>query len=486
MSLITLPPELLNLITSPLTLHDLLKLRLINKPHNLKFQHFLRTELFTHIHLHLPQSSPRTSPKSLKTLTLLPPSARTYITTITITSNHHPNTNTTATPTPLRKHHLKLALSTLPSLTTITIETTTPSHLTALLKSLPVSTTTTSLRHCHCICPGISLSDVTLPSSSSSITHPVTSLRTLHLTVRIPNNPYNYKLTRSLWKYISTAFPGLESLVVRNTSQIPTDPSTPWPLSNTSNSNNTNNNSNSNKSNKSNKTTFLPKQFTLHNLKTLELYNIYLTPQDITTSLLPVDSKIESIHLEACHLNVPYIDWVDVIYHIFGRQSQSQPNLPHLTSLNLSLSGYHRGIASYELPEIIYTSTTHPLSQITLPICQIPPPLSQTTLPLLLTNPPESPPETSYIFHKDLQKILTPNRPTPSSFWSYLTDDLWNSPKVTKWKRIRLLADQYDLDLKKLSAYAHYDYQTADRLERKFNADLDRIELEAQTLDSDD
>ncbi|KAF3309140.1 hypothetical protein TWF173_011373 [Orbilia oligospora] len=491
-SLATLPPELLNLITGPLTLPDLLKIRLLNKSHNLKFQHYFRSLLFTSISIRIDINSDPDEDDSIYKLSHLPPAAKSYIQTIIISGskkylnfkpvdNYKSDNNTSHNITKKSKSkskstspNLSTILQTLPNLKTITIKETTPSTIITSLLTISISTSSsssssTSLQSLHITTPSLNLTDLTFPASPIPILH---SLTTLSLSLKFPftnNHHLDQKPISKLWTWITSLSPTLHSLSLKNTSSPPNSLNQPWPL----HPHQTiflpkNKNKNKNKDDKKKKgITNLP------HLKSLKLHNIYLTIQDIHLLLpTPKDSLIEYISFEACQMQYPDKEWYEVISYLLPFNNNNTTTTTnrqyfnHLNHISLKLNGHHPTIPTYELPDLEFTNLNSPNP---LPTCKI-------SLKTTSTNQ-ERKKEEIISLQKPLHHI---NNKTPhKSFWTSLTNGKYTSPSILKWKRIRLLADQYDIELKKLSAYAQYDYHMADRLEKKFQRDLDRIEMEA-------
>ncbi|KAF3247863.1 hypothetical protein TWF128_008577 [Orbilia oligospora] len=202
--------------------------------------------------------------------------------------------------------------------------------------------------------------------------------------------------------------------------------------------------------------------------------------KDIHHHLLPTpkDSLIEYISFEACQMQYPDKEWYEVISYLLLFNDNNTTNrqyFKHLNHISLKLNGHHPTISTYELPDLEFTDLNSPK----------PPQTCKISLKTTPTNQKDKQ-EPIISLQKPLHEIISPhlknniNIKTPhTSFWTSLTNGKYTSPSILKWKRIRLLADQYDIELKKLSAYAQYDYHMADRLEKKFQRDLDRIEMEA-------
>ncbi|EGX50267.1 hypothetical protein AOL_s00076g232 [Orbilia oligospora ATCC 24927] len=510
-SLATLPPELLNLITGPLTLPDLLKIRLLNKSHNLKFQHYFRSLLFTSISIRIDINSDPDEGDSIYKLSHLPSAAKSYIQTIIISGskeylnfkavdNYKSNNNTSHNITKKSKSkskstspNLSTILQTLPNLKTITIKETTPSTIITSLLTISIfistSSSSTSLQSLHITTPSLNLTDLTFPASPIPILH---SLTTLSLSLKFPftnNHHLDQKPISKLWTWITSLSQTLHSLTLKNTSSPPNSLNQPWPL----HPHQTiflpkNKNKNKGKDDKKKVITNLP------HLKSLKLHNIHLTIQDIHHLLpTPKDSLIEYISFEACQMQYPDKEWYEVISYLLPFNDNNNNNnntttanrqyFKHLNHISLKLNGHHPTIPTYELPDLEFTNLNRNTDINTLnplPTCKI---SLNTTTP---TNQDKKQEESIISLQKPLHHIITPhpknntNIKTPhKSFWTSLTNGKYTSPSILKWKRIRLLADQYDIELKKLSAYAQYDYHMADRLEKKFQRDLDRIEMEA-------
>ncbi|KAF3216097.1 hypothetical protein TWF679_003315 [Orbilia oligospora] len=501
-SLTTLPPELLNLITGPLTLPDLLKIRLLNKSHNLKFQHYFRSLLFTSISIRIDININLDPDEdaSIYKLSHLPSAAKSYIQTITISgskkylnfrpvdshnikkkskSKSKPKSTSSTSP------NLPTILQTLPNLKTIIIKETTPSTIITSLLTTSISTSSSSsssIKTLHVTTPSLNLTDLTFPASNSPPSSPPTiipifhSLTTLSLSLKLP---FDQKPISKLWTWITSLSPTLHSLTLKNTSNPPTSLNTPWPLH-------------------PHQTTFLPKNKhkkknltnNLPHLKSLKLHNIHLTIQDINILLpTPKDSPIEYISFEACQMQYPDKEWYEVISYLllFNNTTSHGEYFKHLNHISLKLNTHHPTIPTYELPDLEFTNITSPTP---LPTCKIS--FKPTFITTTAQGKKEEEEEESTIslqkplhhiisllnnINNNINNINEKNPHTP--FWTSLTNGKYTSPSILKWKRIRLLADQYDIELTKLSAYAQYDYHMADELEKKFQRDLDRIEMEA-------
>ncbi|KAK6510829.1 hypothetical protein TWF506_009923 [Arthrobotrys conoides] len=427
-SLTTLPPELLNLITTPLTLKDLLKIRLLNKSHNLKFQHYFRTVLFTNITINLSPSSS----SSINTLSQLSPSTKSYIKTLTISTQ----TWSRGVPTPKNTIKLSTSVSTtlhsLPNLTTINLIDPPKTLLTSLL-----TTTPPPLQSLHCNAPSLSLTDLTFPPSQSSLTN---SLTTLSISLKFPSTNHNHRQTL---KQTSKLFTTLSSLTTLHTLTLKntTCPS-PSPLQHNHPKN------------------FLPPTFSLPNLKSLSLSNINLTTNDITHVLFPNpdSSGIEDINFDSCRLQIPDKQWYEVIRYLL-----STHGFKNLKSVYLGLGGYYPGISTYELPDLqIILNQPNPVCEVSL---------------LLRSTSTEDEKKEYITFQNPISKIINNKEITNSDkFWKFLTNGEYNSPNIIKWKKIRLLKDTYDTELRKLRAYAQYDWNMAETLEKKFRRDLEGLE----------
>ncbi|KAK6354241.1 hypothetical protein TWF730_008653 [Orbilia blumenaviensis] len=485
-SLLSLPPELTDQIFTYLPLSSILTLRLLNHTYNHKFQHPLRTILFTNLTLNL-------RAPAISHLTILPAPARAYIKHITFTRSPLklplPKTlNKKKDPQP----NLINALSNLPNLKSIDfdLKDNISDYWTPIIKALLAnhksSTTLTSLKTIR-ISPTAYLTTPDLTSSlpilsSSSKTPIFRNLKTLEISITLLYD--RPKHIERVWEWISSAAgPTLTSLILINTSQI--SPEDPWPLdSRHHHSSSISSISSISISDSDNTPTFLPKTFHLPRLRGLKLQNLYLTIKDLHHLLTTSSKSLESIDLHACYTQSPKHDWfnfLSLLHKLISATTTTATTInndkehttttttrtSNLSTIHLALQGHHRNISSYELPEIsIITDSSCP-----------------TTFETVLHSPPNPP----YITKKDIFSLLpstskNPNKAPETSidtFWSSLTDSKWNSQQVTRYKRLRALSAQHDAEIRKLRCYAQYDYDMAASLEEKYQASLQKIKAEA-------
>ncbi|KAK6511434.1 hypothetical protein TWF481_000351 [Arthrobotrys musiformis] len=193
---------------------------------------------------------------------------------------------------------------------------------------------------------------------------------------------------KNLWCWISTVGSNLEDLTIRNSSSPASmAPGSPG---------------------------FLPTTFNLRHLKRIHLSDFLLTVADILTLLLPSSQSLQNLHLVKCKIKQPQPEnWFTVL-----KTLKDHP-FPSIKSLHLTLSGYHDGISSYDLPDLKLDSSS-PWSS----------PSTKCEVKL------RSGEWNYYVVRKNLYEELNRSPLTAEEFWDSLTNGRWVSKRATRYKRI--------------------------------------------------
>ncbi|KAK6511433.1 hypothetical protein TWF481_000350 [Arthrobotrys musiformis] len=385
-SLTTLPPEILSLICDGLTLRQILKIRLISRSHDEKFRDSMRREVFERLRVEFTSSN-------VKRLAELGEEVGGYVRHITFVGEGKVKTRAV----------VKL-LGGLSGLKEVDLGGL-GAGVNVVIKALHVSETLESVVYNS----SAGIMDLTFPSTLGN-------LKKLEMGLKIPYTHASRPFEKKLWGWIASL--PLTELKLVNTAEISCDPDqTTWPVRRHGG--------------------YLPKHFSpLSHLKKIILGGIYLTLRDMKL-LIPSPGDMEKVEFGGCQMVDPRVEWVGVIEYLDG------------IDVKLGLAGYFRGIAGYELPDLV----THPDGD-----CEV-------TL---------QSPDGEYKFFKNVRLAVKNSGDT--GFWESLTDGKYDSPRVVRWKRLRMLGDRYDLEMKKLGGFAVYDYEAAGRLERKFLRDVEMLE----------
>ncbi|KAF3220271.1 hypothetical protein TWF192_011171 [Orbilia oligospora] len=159
---------------------------------------------------------------------------------------------------------------------------------------------------------------------------------------------------------------------------------------------------------------FLPKNFDLPKLKSLELVHVCLTLKDMKTMLRNTD-VIEELKIVGCvtETNRPSY-FFKLLKYLQNKRAT------RLRSLDITLSGLHDSIVAYELPNITFSGNW----------------MDPETLTLVDLNQDKAiyRGAVTYRLQKSLWKELETHN-TTIDFWNSITDGKWVDREVTRWKK---------------------------------------------------
>ncbi|KAK6513728.1 hypothetical protein TWF506_008167 [Arthrobotrys conoides] len=160
---------------------------------------------------------------------------------------------------------------------------------------------------------------------------------------------------------------------------------------------------------------FLPKNFDLPKLKSLELVDVCLTLKDMKT-MLRNTGVIEEIKIVGCvaETNRPSY-YFKLLKYLQNKQATN------LQSLELTLSGLHDSIVAYELPDLTFSGNwTDPKTLTSVE-------LNSSKIRYRVAI--------AYSCHKSLWEELKNNN-TTIDFWNSITEGKWVDRDITRWKKV--------------------------------------------------
>ncbi|RVD88809.1 uncharacterized protein DFL_002982 [Arthrobotrys flagrans] len=386
-SLDSLPQELVDMILSDLTLFDLTKIRLLSASHNSRFKYLYWSKVFTEIRLTL-----RTAHLQ-RLLNLLKGSRdelKQYLRYIIIC----PIDSYNEVKDPKVKLFLKSIMKELSYLETVEFDIPERSlnaidHwkpvIDAIIASNHRSITTLKSPRCGLAMSSFNVQDSKLASYSTTFQN----LKSLEVSTSVQFE--RAEVTFAFWNWINVIGSNLEELGVAGyRSQGITRPKPDA------------------------EGRYLPKDFDLPKLKSLELVDVCLTLRDLKT-VVRNTAVIEEVRIVGCvaEMNRPS-------YFFKFLKYLKDEKATRLQSLELILSGYHDDIVSYELPNISFTGNW----------------ADPKTLTMVELNPRKDAyiNALAYTSQKHLWTELSTHNNTVD-FWSSLTDGKWVDRDVTIWKK---------------------------------------------------
>ncbi|KAF3136172.1 hypothetical protein TWF703_005817 [Orbilia oligospora] len=386
-SLASLPQELVDMILSTLTLQEINKLRLLSKSHDARFKHLYRSQAFGELRLTLQAAQLQNLFNLLKGAG---DELKQYFRHITIRLVESYN----EVKDPKVKPLLTGIFKKMDYLETVEFDITFRSSnvidhwkpvMDAIIAAKRHSIEVIKSPRCGLAMSTFNLREPQLISYENTFKN----LRSLEVSTSVQSERPD--VTFAFWSWVNVIGSNLEELAVAGfRSKTPTRPKPDA------------------------EGRFLPKNFDLPKLKSLELVHVCLTLKDMKTMLRNTD-VIEELNIVGCvtETNRPSY-FFKLLKYLQNKRAT------RLQSLDLALSGLHDSIVAYELPNITFSGNW----------------MDPETLTLVELNQGKVVYRgaVAYSLKKSLWKELETHN-TTIDFWHSITDGKWVDREVTRWKK---------------------------------------------------
>ncbi|KAK6358638.1 hypothetical protein TWF730_007961 [Orbilia blumenaviensis] len=197
--------------------------------------------------------------------------------------------------------------------------------------------------------------------------------------------------------------------------------------------------------------TYQPKLFALPELKRLKLDGVAISAKDLK-ALLQNSAGVEAIDITNCRMPNESVDWFEFLTYLKDHR------FPKLRQLNLAMSACYKG-TSYELPKLRVDGDW------VMEDCIV-------TLPSGKTD--------DYLFRKNLWNELEAHHDM-DGFWDSLTDLKWTSKQATRPKRRRIIEDEWMLEMRAFGDPERYEDgdSEVEWVNNKYEQQLDLLDAEA-------